>query len=252
VRSGPNRLDCREKAVGVPFVEHGIRRRSRGLVRVPDGVRVAGDLEHGRVVLGVPDGRERGGVDAERLGDDDQPTTLVHVRRLDVVGEAGVDDREAPFRGEALQYVEGLVAADREFGLAPAVHEVRFPPAETVARRFVGLRDRPCPVRVAGEHHLVALYRDHAAVLRDDGDWNPEELTECNGVGKGLPGRDDDRSVPLAQDRDHPRVDPAPVVRQGPVDVDGKRRRHRSPSRFVAARVLASSSLTVAVAARVA
>jgi hypothetical protein len=55
-----------------------------------------------------------------------------------------------------------------------------------------GLRAVPVPV----EDELVrALHVDDTAVLGDDGGRDAEELTECDGVGEGLPRGDDDRCL---------------------------------------------------------
>jgi hypothetical protein len=102
--------------------------------------------------------------------------------------------------GDPNERFQRLLAGDGELGLSPPIDRIDLAPAELVAVLEVRRLHSRGALGVAVVDHLVGRFDvDRPAILRDDGDGDPDELAEPDRVRKGLPGRDDDCRVPLAQ-----------------------------------------------------
>jgi glyoxylase-like metal-dependent hydrolase (beta-lactamase superfamily II) len=225
--SGSNRLQRLQESVREGAVGDHVGGRKRVVVGIGDGVGLPGNSEHLGVVLGIADGDELLRVTVEQARGGLQPLAFVDLGRFDVVSVAGVDHVHPVVGGDALQRFQRSLPGDGEFGLTPAVHHVDRAPPEVVARFEVVGGDRVRSLGVAVVHHFARLLDVHrAAVLGDDVQRNPEELTEADGVREGLPGGDDDGGLPRAKRIEDAGVDG--LVRPGErsVDVGGQRRYH--------------------------
>jgi glyoxylase-like metal-dependent hydrolase (beta-lactamase superfamily II) len=230
-RPVPDPVERLQEPVGEGRLGHHVGGRGRGLVGVGHRVGAPDRLEDRGVVLRVPDRDELRRLPVQEPRRGRQPAALVDVRRLDVVGVSRVDDLEAAVGGDALEGFQRLLPSDRQFGLPPAVHLVEPAPPEVVPLGAVGLRDRLGALAVALDGDLLGrAHVDDAAVLGDDVPRDPEELTEPDGVGEGLPCRDDDRGRPGPQRVGDAGVDGLVRPGQRTVDVDGQRRHHTGRS----------------------
>jgi hypothetical protein len=205
----------------------------RRLVCVGDCDTLSCNLERRHVVGRVTDRETLSGFDTEVSTEQFECAALALLWRFDVIRVACVDHSEAVFVGDFLKRFERRLTTHRNFGLAPAIHEVRLAPAEAVACLAVLFDDCCGGLAVSGvpDWSVAASQRD-AAVLGDDDHVEAEKLTECDRIRHRLSRGDDDRCGPVPEHWHHTWVQRSPVVGQRPVDVGDQRpQRLRQPRR---------------------
>lgn len=224
---GPNRRQRLQEAVCEGAVGDHVGGRTRVVVGVGDGVGFPRDAEDLGVVLRITDSDEFLGIAIQQSGSSFQPLAFVDFGRFDVVGIPRIDHVHPVVGGDALQRLQRPLPGDGEFGLTPAVHHVDGAPPEVVARFEIVGGDGLGTLGVAVVHHFArVLDVDRAAVFGDDVLWDAEELTETDGIRKGLASGDNDGCLPRPECIEDPGVDGLVGAGERSVDVGGQRRHH--------------------------